>query len=350
MVVKQNFYKVGIAIAKSSPISIREKKMKTYLVTGGCGFIGSHLVDSLINDNQKVIVLDDLSTGKLENLNEKAELVIDSINNVDVVNRIMNTVDGCFHLAAIASVQKSVEDWVETHKVNLTGCINVFNAARHRKVPIVYASSAAAYGHNIDIPLSEESITKPINAYGADKLGCELHAKAASFVHDIPSVGFRFFNVYGPRQDPFSPYSGVISIFQNRALSNQDIVIYGDGEQTRDFVYVADVIRFLRTGMANICLSPMVMNVCTGKKISINQLAKAIVRITGNNVPIRYQDARKGDILTSVGDPKKAMKMLNIKTECSIYEGLEKLINASSHVNETIVLQKELPSASGIAL
>lgn len=324
--------------------------MGKFLVTGGCGFIGSHLVDNLINDGHKIIVLDNFSTGKIENLNKKSDLVVGDICNPETVNRCMKNIDGCFHLAAIASVQKSVEEWAETHKVNLTGCINIFNAAKNKKIPVVYASSAAVYGHNIDIPLHEESITKPINAYGADKLGCELHAKVASVVHEIPSIGFRFFNIYGPRQDPLSPYSGVISIFKERISHNQSITIYGDGEQTRDFVFVGDVIHCLRVGMENTQLSPTVFNVCTGKKTSVKQLAKTVMHITGNNVPIDYRDARKGDILTSVGDSQKAKKLLGINSYYSIYDGLNTLIKDSYGNNPLIPLKDKLSNAYGATL
>lgn len=300
--------------------------MARYLVTGGCGFIGSHVVERLIGEGHQVRVLDNLSTGKVENITEDVELVIGDVTNADIVKSCMSDIDGCFHLAAIASVQRSNEDWVGTHQVNLTGTVNVFDAAAAKKTPVIYASSAAVYGSNIDTPLNEDSITRPVTAYGADKLGSELHARVAALVHRVPTVGFRFFNVYGPRQDPKSPYSGVISIFSERFRENEDICIFGDGEQTRDFVYVKDVVNFLCEGMSKTSLSPIVMNVCTGKATSINQLAKTLKHLSCSSSNIAYQPARKGDIYTSVGDPRLAVKRLGTSAQYSLYEGLRELI------------------------
>lgn len=210
--------------------------MAKYCVTGGCGFIGSHLVDALIAAGHQIVVLDNLSSGKIENLHPKALFKMGNVQNpIDVADALYN-VDGCFHLAAIASVQKSNEEWALTHKTNLTGTINVFEAAakanKGKPVPVMFASSAAIYGDNACVPLSELEKPSPITAYGADKLGCELHGRIANLVHNVPNYGFRFFNVYGPRQDPKSPYSGVISIFSDKILKNEDIKIFGDGLQS----------------------------------------------------------------------------------------------------------------------
>ena len=310
--------------------------MGKYLVTGGCGFIGSHLVDSLVADGHEVVILDDLSTGNLRNISNA--VLVGDINDSELVASIMTEVDGCFHLAAIASVEKANQQWVETHQVNATGTIRIFNEARHRKVPVVFASSAAVYGNNVDVPLIEESITNPVNAYGADKLGCEHYARVATLVHGVPTLGFRFFNVYGPRQDPKSPYSGVISIFHDRIVKNQDITIFGDGQQTRDFVYVADVVRFLRAGMINMGKLPMIMNVCTGKATSVQQLAQFLMRLTDNQVHINYQPARRGDIFTSVGNPNKTEKYLKVRSAHSLYEGLELLLGCDSLGHQRLAL------------
>src|SRR6185437_16521969 len=197
-----------------------EQDMALYLVTGGAGFIGSHLTDALLKRGDQVRVLDNLSTGKWENLDSKATLIVGDIADAGTVARAMDGVDGCFHLAAVASVELGNRDWLGTHRANLTGAITIFDAARRarpdRTVPVVYASSAAVYGDNPNLPLAETAQTRPMSAYGADKLGCELHGRVAAHVHGVRTVGCRFFNVYGPRQDPGSPYSGVISIFFNR--------------------------------------------------------------------------------------------------------------------------------------
>jgi len=194
--------------------------MALYLVTGGCGFIGSHLVDELIRRGHLVRILDDLSTGQLSNVPIGTEVIRGDVADPETVAKVMQGTDGCFHLAAIASVERGNLDWLGTHRTNLTGAIAVFDAAgrtsRSGPVPVVYASSAAVYGDNPATPLGEEAATRPLSAYGADKLGCELHAFVAGKVHGVPTCGLRFFNVYGPRQDPRSPYSGVISIFCER--------------------------------------------------------------------------------------------------------------------------------------
>lgn len=309
--------------------------MARYCVTGGCGFIGSHLTDALIASGHDVIILDNLSSGKIENKNPKANLIVGDICDPDDVRQAMHQVDGCFHLAAIASVQQSNEEWSQTHQVNLTGTVNVFEAARQGKnkkaVPVVFASSAAIYGDNACVPLSELERPSPITAYGADKLGCELHARVAALVHKIPNTGFRFFNVYGPRQDPKSPYSGVISIFADRIINQKTLTIFGDGSQSRDFIYVGDIIRFLSAGMQRLenmqGASHTIFNACTGVQTTVKQLAHIMGNITGHLPDIDYQPARTGDIRTSLGCPDQAEHYFDLKAETRIGEGLETVLS-----------------------
>lgn len=300
--------------------------MAKYLITGGCGFIGSHLSDRLLEQGHEVIILDNLSTGKKENISTQCQLIIGDIVNKETVEQAMANVDGCYHLAAIASTELSNKDWQGTHAINQTGTINIYNAARPSKIPVIYASSAAIYGDNNNLPLKETENYKPMTAYGADKAGCELHARIATLVHQVPTLGFRFFNVYGPRQDPSSPYSGVISIFADRILQNQAITIFGDGQQTRDFIYVADVVNHLMAGMSSQNKHAVVLNVCTSITITVAQLAKHICDITGNQVAFEFKPPRLGDIKLSQGDPAQAIKILNVRTEMSIEEGLKKTI------------------------
>jgi len=307
--------------------------MALYLVTGGCGFIGSHLVDALLAQGDRVRVLDDLSTGKRANIPEdRVELVLGDVADPAVVRRAMAGVDGCFHLAAIASVQRANEDWIGAHRVNLTGSIAVFDAARTarggRPAPVVYASSAAVYGDNPDVPLCETAVTRPLTAYGADKLGSEQHASVAGIVHGVASTGFRFFNVYGPRQDPSSPYSGVISIFANRLAADQGITIFGDGEQTRDFVYVADVVRHLIAGMDHASTKATVFNVCTGQATSVLALADTIAGLLQAKADIRFGTARPGDIRHSLGNPEAAATALAVRAETALDQGLERLLDS----------------------
>lgn len=301
--------------------------MAKYLVTGGCGFIGSHLCEALATAGHEVVVLDNLSTGKVENLTIPVDLHIGDVSVYEDVEKAMQGVEGCFHLAAIASVEKSIEDWPGTHKVNLSGTVNVFDAARKDNVRVVYASSAAVYGDNANIPLNESDKTRPLSAYGADKLGCEYHAKVAGLIHNVPTAGMRFFNVFGPRQDPKSPYSGVISIFIDRLLSGKPLKIFGDGQQVRDFIYVADVVRFLIAAMTHTSVEADVFNVCTGQTTSINQLAQAIAAIAAAPLSIDRCPARGGDIQVSLGNAEKALKKLNVKARISLSEGLKETVS-----------------------
>ncbi|MBV8614107.1 MAG: NAD-dependent epimerase/dehydratase family protein [Acetobacteraceae bacterium] len=301
--------------------------MRTYLVTGGCGFIGSHLADALLAEGHAVRILDDLSTGKLANKPAAAELTLGDVADAQTVAHAMRGVAGCFHLAAVASVERGNQDWLGTHRVNLTGTITVLEAARGAgPVPVVYASSAAVYGGNPALPLNEAAPPRPLSAYGADKLGCELHARVAGSVHGVPSTGLRFFNVYGPRQDPDSPYSGVISIFCNRLRAGQGVTVSGDGGQTRDFVFVSDVVRALIAGLRAASVEAGVFNVCTGRATSVLDLAHGIAGSLGVAPRIAFGPARPGDIRASLGDPSAARAALGFDAEVGLAEGLARTL------------------------
>lgn len=300
--------------------------MTTYLVTGGCGFIGSHLVHALMADGHRVLVLDNLSTGKRANLPDGAELVVGDAADSLLVQRCMAGVDGCFHLAAIASVQRSVEDWIGTHRANLTATITILDAARPapgRPVrPVVFASSAAVYGANPNTPLDERHETRPLSAYGADKLACELHGAVAAGVFGVPVTALRFFNVYGPRQDPASPYSGVISIFAQRTLAGRPLTFFGDGRQSRDFVYVGDVVRFLRAAMDRAAPGLRVFNVCGGRPVTLLDLADTLEQVCGRTAHRHFEAARPGDIRVSLGNPAAAAAGLGITATTALRDGL----------------------------
>jgi UDP-glucose 4-epimerase len=283
--------------ARTIPREGGSEEMARYLVTGGCGFIGSHLVEALARAGHEVRVLDDLSTGKRGNIPAGIELLVGDVVDAELVGVAVAAVDGVFHLAAIASVERSREAWIATHRTNLTGCVTVFDAVRLRPVPIVYASSAAVYGEGADTAMAETMPLVPLTAYGADKLGCELHGRVAALVHGIPTTGLRFFNVYGPRQDPSSPYSGVISIFCDRLRRRLPIDIHGDGGQSRDFIFVEDAVRGLLAAMtASSAAEGRVFNVCTGKATSIGRLAALIGARCGIVPEIRSGAPRIGEI------------------------------------------------------
>jgi UDP-glucose 4-epimerase len=298
--------------------------MASYLVTGGCGFIGSHLADALVARGHQVRILDNLSTGHRENAPAEAELVVADVTDKAAVAAACEGIDGIFHLAAIASVEESRRNWLAAHAVNLSGTITVFEAARRGKTPlrVVYASSAAVYGDCPAVPLSEGDVARPINAYGADKLGCELHGRVATLLHGIPTVGVRFFNIYGVRQDPSSPYSGVISIFVDRLKRKQAIDIYGDGRQVRDFVAVSDAVEALLAAMSVNDAAGEAFNVCSGFGTTVRELANVVGEMFGVTPDIRFAPARPGDIRISLGDPTRAARVLGFKTKLTIRQGL----------------------------
>jgi UDP-glucose 4-epimerase len=303
--------------------------MAHYLVTGGAGFIGSHLIDSLIESHHTVTTIDNLSSGNLRNLNPKANLIEGDIRDSDLLKKILPLTDGCFHLAAVVSVVRSHEEWLQSHSINLSATINLLESIKqtNREIPLVYASSAAVYGDPMQLPISEEHPCKPLSAYAADKLGCEHHSMIAWQVYGIPTLGLRLFNVYGPRQDPKSPYSGVISKFMSYALTNDDIQIFGDGQQTRDFIFVHDVVEYFRQAMMLEKKCGQLLNVCTGKFTTITQLANHIKETTSSSSSVTYLERHVGDILHSCGDDYLARKTLDYSAQYTLEEGLNFLFD-----------------------
>ena len=300
--------------------------MARFLVTGGAGFIGSHLVHALVAEGHAVRVLDDLSNGHRDNLPQQVELAEADVTDPAAVECALDGVDGCFHLAAIASVARSHREWLRTHQVNLTGTINVFDRARpsrrRRGVPVVYASTAAIYGNCGSFPVDEESSAAPLSAYGADKHACELHARVAGAIHGVPTVGLRFFNLYGPRQDPLSAYSGVISIFAGRLLRGEPVEIFGDGEHARDFTYISDAVSALRRAMRAATTSAFVFNVCTGEATSVRELAQIMAALCGTDLVVHRRPPRSGDIRVSIGNPRRAAEQLGFIAQTTLTDGL----------------------------
>jgi UDP-glucose 4-epimerase len=300
--------------------------MARILVTGGCGFIGSHLCEALLDRGDEVRVLDDLSTGRLDNLPDGAELLHGDINRRADLTEALQGMEACIHLAAIASVSRCLADWPGTHRTNLSASITLMDEASRRGIPVVYASSAAAYGRGNMLPLEEHAATLPLSCYGADKLGCEQHARAAGLTHGLMSAGLRFFNVYGPGQDPGSPYSGVISIFCERLRQGRPIEIHGEGRQTRDFIFVGDVVAALIAALPVASHAAPVVNVCTGHATSILQLAQTLAELHGARPLIQHRPPRAGDIEHSVGSPLLARRLLGLGEPRPLAEGLRTLL------------------------
>ena len=294
-----------------------------FVITGGAGFIGSHLADALSKEND-VLVIDDLSAGKLENLvGLDVKFHKGCITDTELLRQSFQGADCVFHQAAIASVKKSVEDPLQTNAVGIEGTLKVLLAARDAGVRrVVLASSAAVYGFSPNLPKTEAMTPEPMSPYAVSKLAGEHYSKVFQELYGLQTVSLRYFNVFGPRQDPSSEYSGVISRFISILLQGGQPVIYGDGEQTRDFVYVADVVK------ANIlasCGNTGVFNIACGKSISLNALAEMIGNILGRQVKPRYEAPRTGDITHSLADISRA-KSLGYSPDYSIEEGLKETI------------------------
>jgi len=301
-----------------------------YLITGGAGFIGSHLGEALVERGERVRVLDDFSTGRLENLAAVADHIKVLEGNVADPEIVARAVAGCdyvFHLAAIASVQASLEDPQRTHQVNVGGTLNVLEAARQAGVRrVVFISSAAVYGDHTTLPLREELLPRPLSPYAVHKGTGEMYCHAYYASWGVPSVALRFFNVYGPRQDPASPYSGVISIFAARLSGGQRPLIYGDGEQTRDFVYVADVVRAVLLACEREAAVGGVFNIAGGKQTSVRQLAAELNQVLDRRLTPVFAAARTGDVRFSQGDVRRAREVLGWEAQISLREGLSRLV------------------------
>lgn len=303
-----------------------------FVVTGGAGFIGHHLCEALHKHGHDVTVIDDFSTGKHVNIHPDSTIIQADAADPQAVQHVVNICDGVFHLAAIASVDMSRTHWRHTTHANLLATVTMLDAISKRDtpVPFIYASSAAIYGDNNAVPLKENERARPLSAYGADKFASECHATIGTLMHHIPTAGMRFFNIYGERQDPHSPYSGVISIFANRLLNNQSITIYGDGNQSRDFVYVGDVVDHLLAAMAHCRAdsSPQhyIFNVCRNQSVTINELAATLAQLCGVPFDPIYEHARSGDIYRSLGENQYACATLQCCAETTLKDGLSKTI------------------------
>lgn len=300
--------------------------MASYLVTGGAGFIGSHIVQNLIQNHQEVRVLDNFTTGKKENLQgflDDLELIEGDLRDPTVVFQAVKNIDYIFHEAAFVSVSQSMLEPKICYDINVNGTENLIEEARKSGVKrIVLASSAAVYGEPEIIPLSEESRTKPLSPYAASKLINEIFADLYTRSFGIELVALRYFNVFGPRQDPNSQYAAAIPIFIHHLLSNKEIIIYGDGSQTRDLIYVEDVVRANLLAANTPGIAGNIFNICTGVETSIQQVVDLLRNQFSNALPPRYAQPRPGDIVRSIGAPSKAKEMLGFLPQTNLNQGL----------------------------
>jgi UDP-glucose 4-epimerase len=301
-----------------------------YLVTGGAGFIGSHLTTALLDAGHRVRILDNMTNPSARQPDARCELIVGDVAGEQQIRAAMSGASGCFHLAAVSSVAQYDGNWAECHRVNFTGSVAVIDAARAAgNVPVVYASSAAVYGEQNEGPLRESACPRPISGYGVDKLGAERHARLSSKRYGLPTLGLRFFNIYGPGRRTDSPDSGVIAIFSQRLADRLPVKIQGSGNQRRDFVHVDDAVAFLRAGMAWLTRTraDAVLNVCTGRAISILELARTLGALARLEPSFEFEPARAGDIDSSFGDPSAANATLGLSATISLEEGLSRTIS-----------------------
>jgi nucleoside-diphosphate-sugar epimerase len=301
--------------------------MAQYLVTGGAGFIGSHLAEELVRRGERVRVADSLITGKRQNLAHLpgVEFIEGDLADADVARRAVEGMDYVLHQAAIPSVPRSVQDPITSNRANIDAALNVLVAARDAGVRrVVYAGSSSAYGDTPTLPKVETMPTAPLSPYALQKLVAEQYCQMFTKLYGLETVTIRYFNVFGPRQDPSSPYSGVISLFISALAEGRQPTIYGDGGQTRDFTYVANVV----DGVLRAChateASGEVITVATGGRISLNELFQTLRSLTGAKVEPIYQDSRAGDVRDSQADIGKARRLLGYEPGIGLAEGLKK--------------------------
>jgi nucleoside-diphosphate-sugar epimerase len=298
-----------------------------YLVTGGAGFIGSNIVDELVRRGQQVVVLDDLSSGKEENLaavRDKIKLHIGSITDLAALQSACAGADYVIHLAARTSVPRSVANPIETNHVNIDGTLNVLVAARDAKVRrLVFAASSSAYGETPELPKRESMPSAPISPYGVTKLAGELYAQVFGRAYGLENTSLRYFNVFGPRQDPTSQYSGVLSRFMLAVIRGESPVVYGDGEQSRDFTYIANVVDVTLRACEAHGSSGMVINGGTGARITLNEVLNLLEKITGKKIKAKYDPPRTGDIKDSQADISRARDLLGYRPIVDFEQGLK---------------------------
>jgi len=299
-----------------------------YVVTGGAGFIGSNTVDELVRRGETVIVLDDLSSGKEDNLAEvrnKISIIKGSITDLEAVRKAVQSADYVIHLAARTSVPRSVKDPIDTNKINVEGTLNVLVAARDAKVKrIVFAASSSAYGETPTLPKVETMQPEPISPYGVAKYAGELYSQMFGRVYGLENVSLRYFNIFGPRQDPDSPYSGVLAKFCTAFLEKTEPLVFGDGEQSRDFTFVENAVAANLLACEAPSASGKVFNIGTGTRVTLNQTLALLADISGNKLETKYEPPREGDIRDSQADITQAREVLNYEPCVTFEDGLRR--------------------------
>ena len=304
--------------------------MASYLVTGGAGFIGSHLAEELLRRGHRVRVADSLITGKRRNLEHLSgvEFLEGDLANLEFSRRAVDGMEYVLNQAAIPSVPRSVNDPIASNQANVTSALNVLVAARDAGVKrLVYAGSSSAYGDTPTLPKREDMATDPLSPYALQKLVAEQYGQMFTKLYGFETVSIRYFNVFGPRQDPGSPYSGVISLFSTAILAGQQPTIYGDGEQTRDFTYVTNVVDGVLRASEARGAAGQVINVATGGRISLNELLRVMNRVCGTSIQAVYKDARVGDVRDSQADITKAKTLLGYEPLIGLEQGLQRTLD-----------------------
>jgi UDP-N-acetylglucosamine/UDP-N-acetyl-alpha-D-glucosaminouronate 4-epimerase len=306
--------------------------MAKVLVTGGAGFIGSNLTESLLKRKHFVRVLDDFSTGKKENLifgkeYPSLEVLEGDIRDLRTCKKAIRGVEYIFHQAALPSVQRSIEDPGTSNAINVGGTLNILLAAKEERVRrVIYASSSSIYGDTPTLPKYEEMPPRPLSPYALQKYIGEQYCRLFYQLYGLESVSLRYFNIFGPKQDPNSVYSAVIPRFIDALLHGRPPIIFGDGEQSRDFTFIENVVQANLLAMSAEHLHGQTMNIACGKRISLNQLLKILKKILGSKLAPHYQEPRKGDVKHSLADIRKSKKMINYRPTVGTEEGLNRTV------------------------
>ena len=308
--------------------------MANYLVTGGAGFIGSHISEELIRRGHRVRVVDSLVTGYQRNLRDGVEFVHDDLAEPAVARAAVAGMDYVIHQAAIPSVPRSVEKPEESHRANIDATLQILLASRDARIKrLVFAGSSSVYGDTEVLPKTEVMPTNPLSPYALQKLMGEMYLQMFTRLYGLETVTTRYFNVFGPRQDPGSPYSGVISLFIKALTEGTQPVIYGDGEQTRDFTYVSNVVDGVLRATEAPGVAGEVFNVATSRRISLNELLAALKKIFGSNAEPIYRESRPGDVRDSQADISKAQQMLGYQPTVGLEEGLRETVEWYKQAN-----------------